>query len=173
MGKSKSFGKKQIIFVRLLGILFTVTAAFSACSKKAEDYGMGIDGYVYVAKQMTIPAGAGNFKIRNGYLYWTILREDSMDIHRTHIEKGFGEGEAPKMPAGESVLPGAPYADSRYYEVDDEENLYYVGRGRTLIKLGKDGTEHYRISVGGDEEYVTSLISGSKGLLFAATRKRD
>lgn len=156
---------------KLFVFLFLVMAALSACGKKTEDYRVGIDGYVYVAKQMEIPAGAGNFKIRNGYLYWTILTEESVDIRRTHIEEGFGEGEVPKVPAGESVLPGASYADSRCYEVDGEENLYYVGKGRMLIKLGKDGTEDYRISVGEEEEHVTSLMPGSEGLLFAAANE--
>lgn len=169
-GKNKTFFKNHKACFILFGFLFLAIAALSACSKKAEDYRMGIDGYVYVAKQMKIPGGAGFFKIRNGYLYWAVDMDENVDIRRTLIEDGFGDGSA-EVPVGESVFTGTNFAGSRCYEVDEEGNLYYVGKEGALIKRRQDGTEDYRISVGESGEYIRSLLPGMQGLLFAATNK--
>ena len=77
------------IFYYIVCILF-FPIILSGCGKENNSYSLGIDGCVYVAEQVSLPEEAGNFKIRNGYLYWLIHQKNGFDIRKVPVEECFG-----------------------------------------------------------------------------------
>lgn len=160
------------IFYYIVCNLFFIPIILSGCGKENNSYNLGIDGCVYVAEQVSLPEEAGNFKIRNGYLYWLMHQENGFDIRKVPVEECFGKRDVLMLSAGESVLPaGSVPVMSTVYEVDEEGNLFYLSKGNLLVRQQPDGVAEYMVQIGGSGEGIVSLAEGKTGKLAAATQE--
>lgn len=152
----------------LLWLLLLLTAFLAACGRESED------SYIYVAEKISA-SSAKDFKVADDYLYY---RQDNQ-VYRLPVETFINEKS---MVSGrETVFTGSTAGKSLCsYSPDGEGGGYYVivnsmwDTGEilesALVRQQVDGTENYRLDLGGADLLNASLAVDGKGRAFLLAR---
>ena len=165
-------------FHNVLFVILLLTYILSACGRdeKAVITEFGVDGYAYVAEELSWNGSSGtegdskvassdtskmfrnvsNLKVSDGYLYFNWYGS----IRRLPIDGELNFSKAKWVLDGVSELCD--------YEIDSEQGICYFSRKVTSPLLGGDGSEGgtlYRRSADGTEIYRTE-ISGGTGTVW-------
>ncbi|MDE5892141.1 MAG: extracellular solute-binding protein [Acetatifactor sp.] len=126
MKKEKSQYRKKI-FRRWLALSLSVLSLelLTACGDTADDRSLGIDGFVYIAREMELPGEvyiASSSSIRDGYLYY---QEDEtlMRLPLDRIEDSWSEYSVP-------VLSCQIQDNVMDYAAGNNGDLYYYRQNR-------------------------------------------
>lgn len=143
--------------VWILVLAFSTIFLFG-CGKE-EEAQWGIDGYVYLARELNLVIQENevlsNWQTDGEYLYY-------------HSYSGGSTGYVYRIPIKEEInlSDREPVIDSYYYAIDSYQNIYYIDndeREDILVQQSAYGEEVYRLSL---PATVKSLLAGEDGRVY-------
>lgn len=160
MKKEKSQHRKKV-FRRWLALCLLVLAAgiLTACGGTADDRSLGIDGVVYMARELELPGEASIFNLnsRDGYLYYqagTMLMRLSPDSNDDYWAEN-------RVPVLECPSSSEKAYRIRGYAAGHNGDLYYCRQNWTWNKSGMSVSENHvlliRQSADGNTVYETPI----------------